>query len=96
MTEPIRDPREGRQRSLVLFLQVALGVVLALSLLSVVLPDDLARAFGVATVAVLVAVPLVRIVWLAVRWVLKHDYRFAAAAAVLAVIVGVAELAGAL
>jgi hypothetical protein len=92
----MRDPRETRQRSLVFFLQVALVVTLGLSLLSVTLPDDLTRPFGVATVAVLVLVPLVRIVWLAIRWVLKRDYRFAAAATLLAAIVAVAELAGAL
>jgi hypothetical protein len=92
----MHDPRETRQRSLVLFLQAALVVTFVLSLLSVVLPDDLTRPFGVATVAVLVLVPLVRIVWLAVRWALKRDYRFAAAAALLASIVAVAEVAGAL
>lgn len=96
MTEPIRDPREGRQRSLVHFLRAALVVVVVLSLLSVVLPGRASRGLGIATVAVLVAVPLVRIVWLALRWVLKRDYRYAAAAALLAIIVATAELAGAL
>jgi hypothetical protein len=91
-----RDPRETRQKSLVLFLRVALGLALLTSALAVLLPEPRARELGVMTVALLIAVPLIRVVWLAVRWALKRDYRFAATAALLATIVVAAELAGAL
>lgn len=91
-----RDPRETRQKSLVFFLRVSMGIAVLLSALAVLLPEPRARDLGVATVGLLIAVPLVRIAWLAVRWALKRDYRFAATAALLASIVAIAELAGAL
>ena len=54
------------------------------------------RRWFASLAGVLIAVPIIRVVGLAIRWTLKRDYRFAATAALLALIVAVAELAGAL
>jgi hypothetical protein len=91
---PARDPRDTRQQSLVVFLQVALGLVAISSLAAVLLPGRLGRQVGVATVAILIVTPVVRVSWLAVRWFLKRDLRYAFAAALLVSIVVGAELAG--
>ncbi|HAS13326.1 MAG TPA: hypothetical protein DCS55_22870 [Acidimicrobiaceae bacterium] len=50
--------------------------VLALGLLTVVLPEDAAIAVATAAVAVVIAVPLVRVLWLVHRWRQEHDRRF--------------------
>jgi hypothetical protein len=91
---PAPDPRETRQQSLVVFLQVALGLGAVSSLAAVLLPGRLGHDVGVATVAILIITPVVRVSWLAVRWFLKRDLRYAFAAAMLVSIVVGAELAG--
>lgn len=90
---PVPDPRRDRQTRLVRFMQVALVAAALCSLGAVVLPADAAHVVGQVTVAVLIATPLIRLVWLAVRWTLRRDFRFAAAALGLALIIVVAGLA---
>lgn len=58
--------------------------LLALALLGIAVPGSLGRLLAVAAVAVVIAVPLVRVVWLVVRWTQERDVRF--------VVVGVALL----
>lgn len=50
--------------------------VMALGLLSAVLPEDAAIAVATTAVAAVVAVPLVRVLWLVHRWRQEHDRRF--------------------
>lgn len=90
---PGRHPLVGRQRQLVAFLRGALVLALLLALGGVVLPGDAGRYSGVALVAILVAVPVVRVAWLLVRWVRRGDPRFAAAAAALLAVVAVGAVA---
>lgn len=59
------------------FLRGATWVVLAFGVLGAVLPGDVATVAGVGAVAAVIAVPLVRVAWLARQWVLEGDDRFA-------------------
>lgn len=85
---PPRDPKEGRQRRLVRFLQAAAIAVLVLAVLSLVLPGDAGRLAADAMVAVVIATPVARVAWLLARWVRRRDLRFAYAAAALLFVVG--------
>lgn len=76
---PPPNPNRGRQRLLVLFLQVALGLVAALGVAALVVPESVHHALAVAMVVVLVAVPVIRVLWLVLRWIRRRDWRFVAA-----------------
>lgn len=78
-----RDPRQGRQRFLVRFLQVSLGVVLALAVAALVVPEGWEVRLATAALVVLIATPLARVAWLGVRWIRVGDHRFAAVAGAL-------------
>lgn len=94
-TGPPPNWRVGRQRHLVAFLQVMLGVLGAAAGAAVLLPDGAGHRAAVVMVALLIAVPTVRVAWLLVRWARIRDWRFVAAAAGLLGILGVAAaLAG--
>lgn len=73
----IVDPRFDRFRPLSNALGWALLAVTALAGLAVVLPRDLAVWAGAALVALLVAVPMARVVWLVLRWFRRGDRRYA-------------------
>jgi hypothetical protein len=75
-------------RALRLFSRVAFGAALA----GVVLPDPAGEAASAVAVAVVVAAPLVRVAWLAVRWYRRGDRRYAAVAAALLLIVGLGSV----
>jgi hypothetical protein len=93
---PPPNPRLGRQRFLVGYLQAALVAVTACAAATVVLPDTADRWSGGAMVALLVLVPAARLVWLLVRWTRLGDRRFASAAAgLLAIMAAGAVLAAA-
>jgi 4-hydroxybenzoate polyprenyltransferase len=51
-------------------------VVIGLGLLSAVLPDDAGVAVATAVVVAVVAVPLLRVLWLVHRWRQERDPRF--------------------
>lgn len=76
---PPPNPRLGRQRFLVGYLRVSLVLVGLAAAATVLVPDDLDRWSGWAVVGLLVAVPVVRLGWLAVRWARLGDWRFAVA-----------------
>ena len=71
-------------RALRLLGWVAFGAALA----GVLLPDPVGNAASAAAVVVVVAVPLLRVAWLAIRWYRRGDRRYAAVAAGLLLIVG--------
>jgi Na+/proline symporter len=71
------DPRHERYRRLSMLLRVALGLVSALSLLAVLLPEDQGLWFARVAVGLLIAVPLLRVAWFVARWFRRGDTRFA-------------------
>ena len=91
---PPPDHRTGRQDRLLVFLRVATGLTVLGAVLGVLVPGVGGRAAANAVVAILVAVPLLRVAWLVQRWLRKGDFRFAAIAIGLLLIIGVAAFAG--
>ena len=63
-----------------------LAFVLAFA--AVLLHGQAAVVAGTAAVAVVMATPLLRVLWLIVRWVQERDWRFVAVASGLLVVVG--------
>lgn len=90
MTEPGHGPRLVRRRVLVRALIVLTATLSALAALVVVLPAPAEEPVAVATVALLIAAPVLRVAWLGVRWWRLGDRRFALVAAAL---IGVVALA---
>jgi hypothetical protein len=74
---PPPDPRAGRQRALVAMLRVSVALVAILAVGALLLPEEQARPVGTAMVVTLVAVPVVRVGWLVIRWLRRGDLRFA-------------------
>lgn len=92
MSDPAPHPLVGRQRHLVAFLRVLYVIAFALALGGVLLPGELGDAAGAGLVTMLIAAPVLRIAWLAARWVRRRDLRFAAVAVGLLVVIGVGAL----
>jgi hypothetical protein len=84
LTRGERIRYERMVRALRLLGWVAFGAALA----GVLLPDPVGNAAGATAVGVVVAVPLLRVAWLAIRWYRRGDRRYAAVAAGLLLIVG--------
>lgn len=77
MTTPEPGPRLARRRTLVRAL-AALAALLAVSaLVTVVLPAPADRTAAGVTVGLLLAIPVIRVSWLGVRWWRLGDRRFA-------------------
>ncbi len=95
MIGPPPNPRRGRQRHLIRALDVAVLLVGAVAALALVVPPALGEQLAWSVVAVVAAVPVGRVAWLAVRWARLGDLRYATIAAWLIVVVtGGALLAG--
>jgi hypothetical protein len=98
MTVPDGPPpdhhRAGRQARLLVFLRAATVATIVLSAVTVLVPDAVGRAAGAGVVTILVAVPLLRVAWLAQRWARKGDWLFATVACLLLGIVATAALVG--
>ncbi len=73
---------------LVNLLRVGAAAALGLGLLGATVPGDAGIALATAAVAAVVALPLLRVAWLAVRWARKDDLRFAGLAVALLAVVG--------
>ena len=78
------------------YLQAAAGLAAALALAGVVLPGAAGRVAAWAMVTTLIAVPFLRVVWLAVRWAHPPDWRFFGAAVGLLALPAVGALVAAL
>jgi len=88
-------PRLRRQQVLTRVLVVVACVVAALAVAAVVAgAAQTAPWLGTATVVALIAAPVVRVVWLGVRWLRLGDRRFAAVCGALLVIMAVAAVVG--
>jgi hypothetical protein len=60
------------------FLTAELAAVVVLCVAALLGPEPVAGSAGAGLLALLVAIPLVRVTWLVVRWFRKGDPRFAA------------------
>jgi hypothetical protein len=90
-----RNPRAGRQRYLVGFLRWSLLVTAVAAVLAVVLGSDDGGTPARIMVALLIALPLLRIAWLTLRWARLGDWRFAlAGVGLLSVVAAGALVAG--
>lgn len=74
---PADQPLAGRQRRLVMALEIGVGLAATVALAAMVLPGELGRVAARVFLAVLIATPLVRVAWLTTRWVDRRDIRFA-------------------
>lgn len=80
---PAPNNRRGRQRFLIVYLRVTLVAAFLIGVAELLLPAETQDEAGVVMVAVLIAAPLGRVVWLMVRWLRIGDWRFALVGAVL-------------
>jgi hypothetical protein len=84
----LRRPERIRYERMIRALQVVSRVAFGAALVGVFLPDPVGAVASAVAVAIVVAVPLVRVAWLAIRWYRRGDRRYAAVAAGLLLIVG--------
>ena len=84
----LRRTERIRYERMIRALQVLGRVAFVAALVGVFLPDPLGPAASATAVTVVVAVPLLRVAWLAIRWYRRGDRRYAAVAAGLLLIVG--------
>jgi hypothetical protein len=88
-------PRLARQQVLTRVLVVVAAAVAVVAVAAVVATAvGTATWLGTATVVTLIAAPVVRVVWLGVRWLRLGDRRYAAVCAGLLVIMAVAAAVG--
>lgn len=80
---PAPNKRRGRQRFLIVYLRVTLIAAFLIGVAELLLPTETQDEAGIVMVAVLIAAPLGRVVWLIVRWLRIGDWRFALVGAVL-------------
>ena len=86
-----RDPAELRQRideALPPGLDI-IEVVVALALVGVLLPSRIGMPVEIASISIVVAIPLLRVVWLIKRWSSVRDTRYVRWAILLLVLVAV-------
>ena len=69
-------------------LRVATVLAFLLALASVLTEGQVTVVTGTAAVTVVVAVPLLRVLWLLIRWAQERDWRFVAVATGLLAVVG--------
>jgi hypothetical protein len=77
--------RYARMSAMLRFLTRAAFVA---ALAGLLLPHPVGPAASAVAVGIVVAAPLLRVAWLAVRWYLRGDRRYAAVAAGLLLVVG--------
>ncbi len=71
---------DDRFRRIAQAIRVFLVVVGVLALGSAVLPGRISEVLGQLSVAALIAAPLLRVLWMAIRWFRRGDYRYGAIA----------------
>ncbi len=77
MSEQGPHPLVGRQRRMILALRVSLALAATLALGGLLLPGETGRALAWGFVGLVIAAPVVRTGWLALRWWRRGDPRFA-------------------
>jgi hypothetical protein len=88
-TSPPPDPREGRFDGLARAMTVATVLATAAAVAGAALPGPAGTLAGATMVVVLVAAPLLRVLWLVQRWARRGDRRFAAVGLGVLVVVAV-------
>jgi len=73
---PPPDPRAGRQRFLVVVLRLAVSVSCVFGVAELIAPEGCRRVLGILMVAMLIGAPLVRVLWLVIRWFRRGDLRY--------------------
>lgn len=86
------DPRQDRFEPLSSWLRAAMWIVALLAIATVAVPDRYTSIPGVALVGVVVAAPLLRTAWFALRWGRRRDRRFSAVACGVLVVVATGVL----
>ena len=84
----LRRAEHVRYERMILALGLLTRLAFVAALAGLLLPDPVGNAASALAVAVVVAAPLIRVAWLAVRWYLRGDRRYAAVAASLLLVVG--------
>jgi hypothetical protein len=74
---PPPDPKAHRYDGLSHALVFSLLLAALLSIASLLLSGEASEALGAGLVAVLVATPLLRVLWFVQRWLRRGDVRFA-------------------
>lgn len=81
---PVSSVRGRWQRPALRAAALTAGMLATLSLLA---PEALARPLAISSIVVVSVTPILRVLWLALRWAQERDWAFSAAAlAVLAII----------
>lgn len=71
---------DDRFRRISQTMRAILVLVGLLALSSALLPEPYSEVLGQMSVAALIAAPLLRVLWMALRWFRRGDYRFGAVA----------------
>ncbi|MDZ7679712.1 MAG: hypothetical protein U5K29_14310 [Acidimicrobiales bacterium] len=74
---PPSHPLVGRQRRLIAMLRLGLVLGALLALAGMLTPGRAGERLAYGFVALIVAVPVLRVGWLTLRWFRRHDLRFA-------------------
>jgi hypothetical protein len=74
---PAPQPLEGRQRLLVACLRGAFALVAAMAAIGALLPEEQRERASTAIVVFVIAVPMVRVAWLGLRWLGRGDRPYA-------------------
>jgi len=84
----LRRPERVRYGRMIGVLGVLTKVAFVAALGGLFLPDPVGPAASALAVVIVIATPLLRVLWLALRWYFRGDRRYAAVAASLLLIVG--------
>jgi hypothetical protein len=90
------SPEQVRYQRMIGALGLFTRVAFVAALAGLLLPDPVGEAASGVAVAVVVAAPLIRVAWLAVRWYRRGDRRYAAVAVSLLLVVGAGSVIAAL
>ena len=83
----LRGEEQVRYERMIAALRFCTWLAFVVALAGLLVPDPVGQAASAMAVAIVVAVPLLRVAWLAVRWYLRGDRRYAAVAASLLLVV---------
>jgi hypothetical protein len=91
---PGPHPLVGRQRHLIVALRWSLAITGILALAGVVLAGRAGEIAATMFLVVLIAIPIIRVIWLGIRWVRRGDPRYALVSGVLLVVIATAVAVG--
>lgn len=77
-SEAVPQPLVGRQRRLILALRMGVSAAGVMAAVGVLAPDPVGSVASRGFFGLVIAVPLLRVAWLTLRWINRRDLRFAA------------------